>query len=241
MRTDRCREWRTSLGAYALGQLGAGERAAIEAHLEGCPECRAEAETLGSVAKLLPLADPDRIMRPAPQPPADLGERIATQIEGERARLREAERARKRRRRFGFGFGGAIAAAAAVVLALVLTSGGSESQPEQRVAFGDVPKGIEIDAVLEPHSFGTEIHMYVHGVRSGTLCRVFLRGDDGKRYPAGSFRYRWGDDSDAVLSSALDLSRTQAIGVHAGTHTFVAPVDRGATATTDDADEEAAT
>ena len=69
--------------------------------------------------------------------------------------------------------------------------------------------------------------MYVRGVRSGTLCRVFLRGADGRTYPAGSFRYRWGDDSDAVLSSALDLSRTRAIGVHAGGRTFVAPVGRG--------------
>jgi hypothetical protein len=51
------------------------------------------------------------------------------------------------------------------------------------------------------------------------------------RVPAGTFRYRWGDDSTAVLSSALDLSRTRAIGVHAGNRTFVAPVDvAGATA-----------
>jgi hypothetical protein len=62
---------------------------------------------------------------------------------------------------------------------------------------------------------------------------------DGRRYPAGSFRYRWGDDSDAVLSSALDLSRTQAIGVRAGGRTFVAPVGRGgATASVVQLDEE---
>ena len=73
--------------------------------------------------------------------------------------------------------------------------------------------------------------MYVKGVRSGTLCRVYLRGPRGERVPAGTFTYRWGDDSEAVLSSALDLSRTRAIGVHAGNRTFVAPVDvSGATA-----------
>ncbi len=242
MRTEDCREWRTSLGAYVLEQLGEGDRVAIEAHLEGCPECRAEADALASVGRLLPLADPDQVMRPAPQPPADLGDRIATQIETERAQRRQEERARRRRRGFGFALGGGLAAAtAAVVLALVLSSGGNEAQPEQHVAFGDVPKGIEIAAVLEPHAFGTEIHMYVHGVRSGTLCRVFLRGDDGKVYSAGSFRYRWGDDSDAVLSSALDLSSTRAVGVHAGGRTFIAPVDRGATASTVDPDEEETT
>ena len=40
----------------------------------------------------------------------------------------------------------------------------------------------------------------------------------------GSFRYRVGDDSEAELSSALDLSQAAALGVHAGGRTYVAPV-----------------
>jgi len=225
MTADNCREWRTSLGAYALGQLSEEERAGLEAHLEGCPECRAEAESLRSVARLMPLADPARIVEPAPRPPAELRERIETVIGAERT----TERKQRRRRRFGFAFGGIATAAAAAALAIVVFSGGGGAAPgpEQRVAFGHLPEGIQIDAALQPHAFGTEIRMYVSGVRSGTLCRVFLRGADGRRYPAGSFRYRWGDDSEAVLSSALDLSRTRAIGVRAGDRTFVAPVSRG--------------
>ena len=225
MKTDRCREWRTSLGAYALGQLSERERAALEAHLEGCPECRAEAESLRAVAQLMPLADPARIVEPAPRPPMQLRERIETEIGAERA----SQRQRRRRRRFGFAFGGVAAAAVAAVLAIVVFTGGSGgegSAPEQHVAFTQLPPGMHIVAALQPHAFGTEIRMYVKGVRSGTLCRVFLRGANGRSYPAGSFRYRWGDDSEAVLSSALDLSRTRAIGVHAGGRTFVAPVSR---------------
>ena len=111
------------------------------------------------------------------------------------------------------------------MLLLVILPGGAEPGPQQQVEFASLPAGVEISATLEPHAFGTEIHMYVSGVRSGTLCRVFLRGPNGTSYPAGSFRYRWGEDSDAVLSSALDLSRTTAIGVHAGERTFVAPVE----------------
>jgi len=38
------------------------------------------------------------------------------------------------------------------------------------------------------------------------------------------FRYRWGNDADAVLSAAMDLSRTRAIGVQVGHRTFIAPV-----------------
>jgi len=227
-RNDRCREWRHLLGAYALGDLGDEERVGLEAHLEGCPSCRAEAEALASVARLLPLADPDRFSQPAPRPAADLGKRIAATIGGE-----ERGRRQRRRWRFGLACGGVATALAAAALAIFVLPGSGGGEPEQRVEFASLPAGIHIGATLQPHAYGTEIHMYVKGVRSGTLCHVYLRGPHGERVPAGTFTYRWGDDSTAVLSSALDLSRTRAIGVRAGNRTFVAPV-HAAGATADD-------
>jgi hypothetical protein len=219
------------LGAYALGHLDPDQRAGVEAHLEGCPECRAEGEALGSLAPLLALADPSNFGS-APQPPPQLADRVAATIEAERHRGR-----RKRRFRLGLALSGATAAVAAAVLAIFVL-GSNESAPDQHVAFRSLPPGVRIAATLAPHAFGTEIHMYVSGVRSGTLCRVFLRGADGARVSAGTFRYRYGDDSEAVLSSALDLSRTEAIGVHAGNRTFIAPVDRAGTATIDNHTQE---
>lgn len=217
---NECREWRQLLGAYALGQLKGDERAGLEAHLDGCEQCRAELALLQPVARMLPHADPARF-GPAPQPPPELGQRIAATIAAEEERTRQ----RRRRRAFGgFALGGAAAALATAVL-LLFVFGGSGEDPAQQVKFTDLPAGISIDATLEPHAYGTEIHMYVHGVPSGTLCRVWLRGPNGASYPAGTFRYRWGDDSDAVLSSALDISRTRAVVVDTGKRTFVAPVD----------------
>jgi hypothetical protein len=190
MTTERCREWRESLGTHALGRLLEEERAALEAHLEGCAQCRAELESLAGVARLLPLADPERFGT-APALPPSLADRVAATIRAERRSQR------RRRLRLGLAFSGATAA---------------------------VAPGLRIDATLEPHAYGTEIHMYVKGASSGTLCRVFVRGPDGTRQPAGSFRYRWGADSDAVLSAALDLSRTRALGVRVGSRTFVEPI-----------------
>jgi hypothetical protein len=231
---DNRHEWRQSLGAYALGDLHGEELAALEAHLEGCPSCRAEVESLGAVARLLPLADPERFGRPAPRPAPDLGKRIAAAVGGEERVAR-----RRRRWRLGFAFGGAATALAAAALAIFVLPGGGGGEPEQHVQFGSLPGGVKIYATLEPHAYGTEIHMYVKGVRSGTLCRVYLRGPRGERVPAGTFTYRWGDDSTATLSSALDLSRTRAIGVHAGNRTFVAPVHPdGATADRNSNQEE---
>lgn len=213
-----CREWRELLGAYALGQLRGDEQVGLEAHLEGCPQCRAELASLEPVARMLPHADPARFEAPAPQPPPELGARIATTIGAER----EQARWRWRRRVGGIVLGGATAALAAVALAIFVFGGGGDGGPERHVKFA--AHGVTIDATLEPHAYGTEIRMYVHGVESGTLCRVALRGREGASYPAGTFRYRWGEDSEAVLSSALDLSRTRAVVVHAGKRTFVAPV-----------------
>jgi hypothetical protein len=228
MKTDSHRDWCLSLGAYALGDLPAEERAALAAHLEGCPDCREELRALEAVAALLPLADPARIEEPPVRPPADLGARIEAQIASESSR----EGREKRRRRFRLGVGGAVATAlvAALLALVVLPLGGGENSPAQQVTFASVPKGVSIKAVLEPHAFGTEIQMYVSGIRSGTLCRVFLQDENGQTFSAGSFRYRWGGDSEAVLSSALDLSQAASIGVHAGNRTFMAPVEEKATA-----------
>ncbi len=234
MKAEGCREWRALLGAYALGDLAPEERAGLEAHLDGCAECRAEAAALSDVARLLPLADPARFTRPAPQPAPELAQRVAAAVGGER-------RVERRRRSWRLGLGASAAAAAvALVLALFVFPQGGDPDPVQHVEFGSLPAGIKIYATLEPHAYGTEVRMYVNGVRSGTLCRVYLQGPRGEKVPAGTFRYRWGDDSTAVLSSALDLSRTRAIGVHAGNRTFVAPVN--ATEPTASAtDQEAAT
>jgi hypothetical protein len=223
MKTDDHRDWRLSLGAYALGDLPPDERAAMSAHIDGCAECRTELRELEGVAALLPLADPARIEQPAVRPPADLGARIEAQIAAETSR----EGRTKRRRRLRLGLGGAVAVAAiAALLAIVVLPEVGGSSPSEQVKFASVPNGVSIHATLEPHAFGTEIHMYVQGVSSGTLCRVFLRDAAGHTYSAGSFRYRWGEDSEAELSSALDLSQATEIGVHAGGRTFVAPVDQ---------------
>jgi hypothetical protein len=236
MRTrGECREWRELLGAYALGRLEGDERVGLEAHLDGCPDCRAELASLEPVALMLPHADPERF-GPAPQPPPELGARIASVIEKERQRAQ-----RRRRHAFGgFALGGAATALAAVALALFVFGGGS-GEPEQHVHFTAVPKGVEVYATLQPHAYGTEIHMYVRGIRSGTLCRVSLRAADGVSYPAGTFRYRWGEDAEAVMSSALDMSQTRAVVVRAGNQTFVAPVGRAPTAVDGNQPEEEST
>ena len=224
MTAEACREWRERLGAYLLGQLSEQEAAATRAHLEGCVDCHAEVESLRPIAGLLPKADPDRLGA-APAPPPELGDRIAAGI----AREGAARRSGARRRRLAFGLSGAAAGAAATALVAVVLSGAGDQPGEQTVVFprDSMPRGVSMAATLRPRAFGTEIRMRVYGVRSGTLCRIFLRRRDGTRMPAGSFHYRYAGNDGAVLTSALDLSAADAIGVRAGGRTYLAPLRSG--------------
>jgi anti-sigma factor RsiW len=219
MTAEECRTWRERIGALVLGQLDADERAAIEAHLEGCPDCRAEAEALAPVAVLLSRADPDQVAH-APVPPPHLGDRIAGLIASER------RAGRRRRVRFGLGLGTAVAAAtAAVLVAVALVGSSGTGTPGRAVAFRSLPTGVSVDASLQPQPWGSDVTIQVRGFRPGTPCQVWLRSADGKRVPAGSFRYVYAGESDeAELSSAISPRDATAIGLRAGSRTFVAPL-----------------
>lgn len=61
---ERHARLREQLGAYTLDQLIEGERAAIDAHLRGCPSCREELNALAPLSTLLTRVDPDRLDEP---------------------------------------------------------------------------------------------------------------------------------------------------------------------------------
>jgi Putative zinc-finger len=218
MTAEGCREWRERIGALVLGQLGPTERAATEAHLEGCASCRAEAESLAPLAPLLSKADPERLT-PSPAPPARLGDRIARRIAAER------RAARRRRVRLGLALGAAATAVAAALLLAVILGGSGSAAPSRTVAFRGLPAGVSANASLTSRAWGSDVAIRVRGFRPGTLCKVWLRRANGDRIPAGSFRYVYDGESDeAKLSAALVPSDATAIGLRAGDRTYVAPL-----------------
>ncbi len=218
--SDECRRYRESLGSLALDRLSSEERREIEAHLEHCAVCTAEARSLERTAGLLPLVDPANLIDAPPSPPPGLERQIEAQIHAER----DSHRVRRRR----FVFSGFAAAGATVAAVLVIALSGSQRSQEpqpQDLTFSSLPAGIAIDGSLRPKTTGTEIRLNVSGVRSGTLCRVYVRRTDGKLTPAGSFRYRYDDaDQPPVLSTGVDLSQIRQVEVKAGPQTFVQPV-----------------
>lgn len=104
------------LGAYSIDAIDHDEAALVDAHLAGCPRCRAEVAELREVAALLGQSGSDA--------PAGVWERIAASLTEVPPPLRlEVQRERLRptstRSRVAFG---AIAAVAAVVLVVLAVS-----------------------------------------------------------------------------------------------------------------------
>ena len=214
MRAEECREWRERIGALLLGQLPEEERFATEAHLDGCPACRAEAQALAAAASLLARADPEHLA-PAPAPPSRVRERIFSLI--------GAERRAERRRRTRLKLGLTAAAAAAAAVAAVTLVGSDQSISSETVAFRSLPRGAFAQATLAPRPWGSDVSVKVFGFRRGTQCQVWLRRSDGQRVPAGSFRYVYEGEGDH-LSSAVPPGDATAIGLRIGSKTFVAPL-----------------
>jgi hypothetical protein len=83
-----CKETCELLAAYLDGEVAPGERAYIEAHLTGCPQCRAELETLSATQDN--LRGMLKSMAGGVSPPAQAWESIRPRLEIKNNRLGEA-------------------------------------------------------------------------------------------------------------------------------------------------------
>lgn len=90
MNNNACHQYRPLIGSYVLGHLDDAERSRLEAHLEGCGDCRTEVDELAPVAGTLDRARPFQDPR---LPPDHLVDRVvhvirrAAEIEGRRRKL----------------------------------------------------------------------------------------------------------------------------------------------------------
>jgi Putative zinc-finger len=199
MSDDACRNRREDIGAYVLGALSDDRRAALMAHLDGCPSCRSELGELESVARLLPLADPLRTTERPPLPP-HLGETIFRRIADQRRM--QLRRSRK--------LAGVVAAAAAIiVIGLFAVVSQRADHPTATVAFART----DSSAQLEYFPWGTRIELSVAGLPEEEVYGVWLEKEDGSRVPAGSFWTPKKGDPHVILSAALNSEDCKGIGV----------------------------
>lgn len=181
------RQWRELLGSHALGTLSREDRAALEEHLEGCADCRAEAAELARVVALLPAAQVDRVEE-RPVPSDDLEDRILSQV-------RKGQVAERRGSRWRVAAGLGVAAAVVSVFAIMLFRPGEPPPPSgpELVAFQEVPSGAEVTAELTSHQAATEIKIKVRRMPPGEYVVSMERADgtvvegDSFQAPSGSW------------------------------------------------------
>ena len=189
--------YREQIGAFLLGKLDGGERAAMQTHLNSCPICQAEVRELEPVVATLARAAPDWIDED-PWPPGDLKELTLAPILG------EIHRARRRRRRVPWS---ALAAAAicVVVIGLAGFTWFLETVPAhaEELSFSKVPSGVEVEGDLIARAWGTEIRLLASGLRKGQTHRVTLVSEDGERVDAGTFFGTGDKQLSATFNAAL--------------------------------------
>jgi anti-sigma-K factor RskA len=196
--------------AYVLGALSDDERAAFEAHLATCADCRARVAEIRGVPALL-----------AGITAADLAEEAPpeTLLPG---LMRRAHRRRGRQRLLVGGLG-AVAAACLIALAVVVwpfgSSGSGSGQPAPRALHALVNVPVQATARLVATSWGTEIDLncrYADGVEESRPYRLVVVDRQGHDEDLGSWRLPPDADISYTAGTALqpaDIARVQITSV----------------------------
>lgn len=190
--TAECGELRLALGVYVVGAIDPAERAAVDAHLSHCPECREELAGLAGLPALLgrvPRAEVERMEPGAEVPEEPPGELLDSLLQ------RVAVRRRSHRWRM------AAAAAAAAVIAI---GGGiavghavidhpasppaAAQQPAAQVASASNPAtGVAATVYYTTSASGMTIKVKVTGVKPGTMCQFWVNTKAGQNTLAGTW------------------------------------------------------
>ena len=208
---DRCATT-TSIGVFVLGGMSERERLATQAHLDGCPICRAEERLLTPVAHQLRVLDAERAAALDDEiwnPPAHLRSSVLATVE-------RIERRETLRRRWLLG---AIAAALAAILAVgtgAALRARSQREPGDRLALvaGPGAKGMPAKGWVElgTGETGTYVTFHSRGLFAGKVYRMWFEQPDGKRVPIGSFMSTGGNWVASVGGSGLKRNELVAVG-----------------------------
>lgn len=226
-----------NIPAYALGGLDPEEAAELEEHLSGCEICQRELASYGSLREAMSLAAPEaslpegsreRLLERAgsygssgsseptgsaepasPDSPDSSGSNVHT-LSGRRRDFR-----RPSRRTW-------IAAAAAAVLLVAVGAIGTfaltpllTGPPLEPVAFSEAPPGVEAEANLVAHTWGTETKLAASGLEEGQNYQVTLLSEDGNPVPSGAFIGTGDELIECNLNAALLRENATALVIRA--------------------------
>ncbi len=216
------------LGALALGALEPDETRAIEEHVAGCPDCRAELAELRQTSRLLDLFSPAQGTPSTPDGPAPEDDLVVARLLGAARRERSSGRRRAVARMV------AVAAAALVIggagATAIVTAGDDPGESGQVAAPSpaegsfvlagrDTATGVTADITVEPAGGGSWVRLTVigSGFTEGVRCQVFVVTTSGERVDAGSWTV-WFPPPGSVrrpleLSAAVPADEIASVGI----------------------------
>jgi hypothetical protein len=183
-----CLHIRHTLGVYVLGAIDPAERATVDAHLAGCPECREELAGLAGLPALLgrvPFDEAERITGFYSERNMPAEQRDDATLVPVLAKVAHQRRIRRWR---------GLAAAAAVVLvasgAATVAMHAVDSPPAvhwQSDQMTDSATHISLAVKYAAQPGGTKLQVRVTGIPKGTDCEFWVTGSGGARWSAGSW------------------------------------------------------
>jgi hypothetical protein len=193
MSDPSCRAFRELLGVYVVGAIEPAERAALDAHLSGCYECREELANLAVLPALLhrvPAEEVERMMAAGPETTGQ-DEPSRQVLDSLLAKVGAKRRSRRVRALFTTAAAIIIAAGGAAAVTQAVSPSGSQAGTHQ---------AFEV-AALHEHGVDVTVHygklgwdsttMWVRaaGVPNGTQCQFFVVTTSGQRIWVGGWLF----------------------------------------------------
>jgi predicted anti-sigma-YlaC factor YlaD len=199
-----CEKWQEVIAMRLFGDLSREEEAGLDAHLEGCVDCRAVASEFAQTFKLLSYIDPEAVAATA-LVPTELTDRVLGELR------RGAQQRRARRTRVISMAGVGLIAAAFILVALF--SGSSTPAPTHRTLALRGMSSVSGTAVLSQKPWGTSLALNEKGLPGGTVYTVSMRTQEGTWWVAGTYRSVSGKPVSATMTCAVALSKIDGLQV----------------------------
>jgi hypothetical protein len=198
-----CEQWHGLIALRSLGGLSSDEGTALDAHIEGCAECRSLAEEMSSTVAMLAYVDPTSV-----EPTAQVAPELAERVLGDLHRAGALQRRRRRVTTSAVSFVGAIAAA---LILFTLFSGTSPSTNQRTLALGPTAaeslkvNAVTAKAVLVDQSWGTSVDFSEQGLPGGGVYTVSMETAAGTWWTAGTYRSISGRTVSATMACAVAM------------------------------------
>jgi putative zinc finger protein len=190
---------RSFLGPYSLGVMDPDEARAVDQHLAGCPDCRAELAELTEMRDFLGEVPPEAFLDGPPEDGDLLLQRTLRQVRSESAgftELAEVEQPRPRRRLL-VAAGVIILAGAALGAGVLVGQAGQDTvvvvQPPpdppgtRQLNAANTATGTTMSAKLIPKAGWVAVRANVKNLPVGAQCKLIVVDTSGKSVEAGSW------------------------------------------------------